>query len=204
MPPSINRLLAPLRRRVALLVSRAIVTLVNDAAKMQSLQLSLLADETLDGAEHWQPYGLTYKPHAGAEALVLAVGGHRAHSVVIACADRRYRLSGLADGEVALYTDEGDRIHLKRGRSVEVDTQTFRVRAGTEVVFDTPLVRATGDVLVQGDTALAGDLDLIGDMIGVGSITTLGDQIAGGISQINHPHLGVLPGNGLSGKPVPA
>lgn len=196
MLSSTNRILAPLRRRLAHLVSRAVVTLVNDAAKMQTLQLGLLADETLDGAEHWQPYGFTYKPHTGAEALVLAVGGHRAHSVVIACADRRYRLTGLADGEVALYTDEGDRFHFKRGRSIEVETQTFRVRAGTEVIFDTPLVRATGDVLVQGDTALAGDLDLVGDMTGGGTLTTAGDQIAAGISQMNHPH------DPHTGKPV--
>ena len=90
--PAGDRTLGPIRRRLAHLVARAVVTLVNDATKMQTLQLGLLADEALDGAEHWQPYGFTYKPHAGAEALVLAVGGHRAHSVVIACADRRYRL----------------------------------------------------------------------------------------------------------------
>lgn len=150
MPLSSNRLLGPLRRGLAHLVARAVVTLVEDAAKMQTLQLGLLADETLDGAEHWQPYGYTYKPHAGAEALVLAVGGHRAHSVVIACADRRYRLTGLADGEVALYTDEGDKIHLKRGKVIDIETNTLNVKAAAAVNFDTPLITQTGRIESQG------------------------------------------------------
>jgi len=169
--------LGPIRRRLAHLVARAVVTLVNDAAKMQTLQLGLLADEALDGAEHWQPYGYTYKPHAGAEALVLAVGGHRAHSVVIACADRRYRLTSLEDGEVALYSDEGDKVHLKRGRVIEVVTETLNISASTAVNFDTPVINTTGQIV------------------------SAGDQVAGGISQIGHVHGGVEPGAGNTGAP---
>lgn len=204
MQSSINRLLAPLRRRLALVVSRAIVTLVDDATRMQTQQLNLLAGETLEGAEHWQPYGFTYRPHTGAEALVLAVGGHRAHSVIIACADRRYRLTGLADGEVALYSDEGDRIHLKRGRRIEVQTLTLQVDAGAEAIFNTPLARFSGDVLVGQSLNVSEDLDVLGNMTGAGTLTTDGDQVAAGVSQINHPHAGVMPGQGQSGKPVPA
>lgn len=173
-----NRMLNPIRRRLALLVSRAVVTLVNDATKMQTLQLGLLADEALDGAEHWQPYGLTYKPHAGAEALVLAVGGHRAHSVVIACADRRYRLTSLEDGEVALYSDEGDKVHLKRGRVIEVLTETLNITASTAVNIDTPVINTTGQII------------------------SAGDQVADGISQVGHRH--ELSSGGETLEPVPA
>lgn len=172
-----SRILGPIRRRLAHLVARAVVTLVNDAAKMQTLQLGLLADEALDGAEHWQPYGFTYKPHAGAEALVLAVGGHRAHSVVIACADRRYRLTALEDGEVALYTDEGDKIHFKRGRVIEVLTETLNISASAAVNFDTPVINTTGQIV------------------------SAGDQVAAGISQTVHVHGGIEVGLGLSEEP---
>lgn len=166
MQVSTSRVLGPIRRRLAHLVARAVVTLVNDAAKMQTLQLGLLADEALDGVEHWQPYGFTYKPHTGAEALVLAAGGHRAHSVVIACADRRYRLTGLEDGEVAIYTDEQDKIHLKRGKVIDIETDTLNVKAATAVNFDTPVITQTGRIVSEGD------------------------QIAGSISQIEHRHPG--------------
>lgn len=177
MPASTSRVLGPIRRRLAHLVARAVVTLVNDATKMQTLQLGLLADEALDGAEHWQPYGVTYKPHAGAEALVLAVGGHRAHSVVIACADRRYRLTGLEDGEVALYTDEGDKIHLKRGKVIDIITNTLNITAATAVNFDTPVINTTGQIVSDGD------------------------QVAAGISQTGHVHGDVEPGIGSTGAP---
>lgn len=172
-----NRMFVGLRRGLAHMVTRAIVTLVNDANKMQALQLGLLADESLDNAEHWQPYGFTYKPHNGAEALVLAIGGHRAHSVVIACADRRYRLTALESGEVAIYSDEGDKVHLKRGRVIEVVTSTLNITASTEVNFTTPVINTSGKIVSQGD------------------------QVAGGISQINHTHDGVTPGVGVSGAP---
>lgn len=177
---SFDRLLLPIRRRLALMVSRAVVTLVSDAAKMQTLQVSILDGETLEGAEHWQSYGFTAVPHAGAEALLLSVGGHRAHSVVVSCGDRRYRLTGLQGGEVAIYTDEKDKIHLKRGRKIEVETMTLTIKAAQSVGYDTPVITTTGRIVAQGDV------------------------IAGGVSLMQHPHGGVQPGPGQTGAPIPA
>lgn len=174
----IDRLLRPLRRGLAQIVTRAVVTLVNDAAKMQTLQISLLADEHLDGVEHWQPYGFTAVPLAGAEALVVSVGGHRAHSVVVACGDRRYRITGMQGGEVAIYTDEEDKIHFKRGRVIDMETHTLNIKAATAVNFDTPQINTTG------------------------KIVSAGDQVAGGISQMHHKTSGVMPGSGQSGDPL--
>ena len=105
-----NRLAARLRG----MVGRAVVNLVNDAAKLQGVQITMLADQTADDVERFQQYGLTSVPLAGAEGIALAVGGSTAHTVVIAVDDRRYRLRGLADGEVALYDDMGHRVHLTR------------------------------------------------------------------------------------------
>ncbi|WP_137971859.1 phage baseplate assembly protein V [Pseudomonas sp. F(2018)] len=175
----IDRLLNPLRRGLAHIVARAVVTLVNDAAKMQTLQIGILKDEAMDDIEHWQGYGLTVVPHPGAEALVLAAGGHRAHSVVISCADRRYRLVGLEGGEVALYTDEEDKIHLKRGRVIEVETMTLIVKAGTGVHYDTPEITTTGRIVAQGDV------------------------IGSGVSLKTHPHNDTQPAVGQqSGRPI--
>ena len=142
MPRSTSRLRGPIQRHLAHLVARAVVTLVNDATRMQALQLGILADEPLDNVEHWQPYGYTYKPHAGAEALVVAVGGHRAHSVVIACADRRYRLAGLEDGEVALYDDLGNTVQLLRDKVQVTAVQTLELNA--------PHVTINGNVAITG------------------------------------------------------
>lgn len=148
---TLQKLLAPIRRRIALLVSRAVVNLVDDSLKLQGLQVTLLADETMDGVERFQQYGFTAHPHSGAEAIALSVGGHRSHTVVIAVDDRRYRVKSLEAGEVAIYTDEGDRIHLRRGNLIEVETSTLRVNAATKVELNTPLVTTTGEIRADDD-----------------------------------------------------
>ncbi len=161
-------------------LARGVVALANSASKLQSLQLRLLAGEVKDQVEHLEPYGFTACPHAGAEALAGFIGGDRSHAVVIVVADRRFRLQGLSSGEVAMYTDEGDKLHFKRGRIIDIETVTLNVKATESVNFDTPLIKTTGRI--ESD----------------------GDQVAGGVSQINHPHENVQRGTDQSGPPVPA
>lgn len=160
------------------ILARGLVALGNSASKLQSLQLRLLAGEVKDNVEHLEPYGFTACPLEGSEALAGFIGGDRSHAVVIVVADRRFRLQGLKPGEVALYTDEGDRLHFKRGRIIDIETVTLNVKASDSVNFDTPLISTTG------------------------RIESAGDQIAGGISQIGHLHDGVEKGDKQSGRPV--
>ena len=148
------------------ILARGVVTLVKATSKLQSLQMRLLAGEVKDGMEHFEPYGFTSNAHPGAEGIALFVGGDRSHGVVVCVADRKFRLQGLKSGEVALYTDEGDRLHFKRGRVIEVETLTLKVKADTAVEFDTPVIRTTG------------------------RIESAGDQVAGGVSQMQHVHEG--------------
>ena len=167
-----------MRNGIANFLARGVVALGNSANKLQSLQLRLLAGEVKDNVEHLEPYGFTACPLEGAEALAGFIGGDRSHAVVIVVADRRFRLQGLKPGEVALYTDEGDFFHFKRGRIIDLETVTLNVKASDSVNFDTPLITSTG------------------------RIETAGDQIAGGVSQIHHPHDGVQHGTEQSGPPV--
>lgn len=141
---------APLERRVRGLVSRAVLQAVADAAKMQEVQVTVRKGDTRDGLERWQPYGLTSVPHKGAEALVLHVGGSASHGVVIAVDDRRYRLTGLEAGEVALYDDQGQSVHLKRDNKIHVKTPgTVTVEAATVELGGVGLAPTAG--VVQGD-----------------------------------------------------
>jgi phage baseplate assembly protein V len=126
------------------MVSRAVLTLIDDETTLQELQARILGDELLDELERFQQYGFTSVPHPGAEAITLSVGGHRSHTVVINVDDRRYRLKGMKGGEVALYTDEGDYIHFQRGKIV-------KMKAGNELILDTPIVRALGRIEAQDD-----------------------------------------------------
>lgn len=127
MSRELRKMLAPLARRIRLIAARAVVTLVNDATRLQSLQARLLADEVVDAVERFQQYGLTTVPHPGAEGIYLSLNGSRDHGVVICVDDRRYRLTGLADGEVALYDDLGQKVHLKRTGMDLVSPFTIRI-----------------------------------------------------------------------------
>ena len=109
-----KQLIDPLARRLRLMVSRAVVRLVNDATKTQTMQVEILKDEVYSAIERLQEYGFTSVPKAGAEAVVLSLNGDRGHGVVIVAADKRYRLTGLESGEVALHDDQGQSIIIKR------------------------------------------------------------------------------------------
>jgi phage baseplate assembly protein V len=96
------------------LITRGLALLVDAAKKVQRLQVEGAAGELRDDVEHLEPYGLTAHPVPGAEVVVLTPGGAPDHAVVVVCGDRRYRLKGLAQGEVALYDDLGQKVHLTR------------------------------------------------------------------------------------------
>lgn len=108
------RLLAPFARRLSNMMARGTVAAVNAASKMQGLQVSLLAGEVKDGVEHFEPYGFTSRPNIGAEAVGLFFDGDRSHGIVVVVADRRYRLTGLQAGEMAIHDDQGQKVHLTR------------------------------------------------------------------------------------------
>jgi phage baseplate assembly protein V len=163
----LDKLLAPLRVRIANLVARAVVQLVNDGAKLQVLQLGVLDGETREAAERVQQYGFTSHPLPGAEAVVLSVGGRRDHLLVVAVDDRRHRKAGLGEGEVALYNHAGVSVLLRADGTVEVGGGTMQPAALGQDVRDelddlrakfaahTHAVTVTGSATTQSGTSLA-------------------------------------------------
>lgn len=122
----VRSLLRPLANRVANAVARAVVHLVDDDKKLQLLQVGALADETIDGAEHHQPYGLSSVPLDGAEAVVVFPNGDRSHPLVVAVSDRRYRPTGSEPGEVTVYNNTGAKITMTKDGDIEVQPATGR------------------------------------------------------------------------------
>lgn len=180
----------PLRRLGRMihgLAARCVLRLAVDGAKMQTAQVGLLADETADGVERFQNYGMTSVPLPGAEGVCLFLGGDRGHGVIIAMDDRRYRLAGLQGGEVALYTDEGDTLVFRRGRLVELTTDVFRVRASTKVEYITPSFSMTSPAGGGVSATIQGGLRATGDVVGEG------------VSLAHHTHPG--DSGGTTGQP---
>lgn len=128
----------------------------NAHGKLIGVEMQGLAEESVAG-ELFQHYGYTSAPLPGAEYIAIPVGGNSKHTVVIASEDARYRIT-LKDGEVAIYSDEGDHVHLKRGRVIEVETETLLVKAGTKVRFETPLIETTGQIQAEGNIQSAAEV----------------------------------------------
>ncbi|HFU1359298.1 TPA: phage baseplate assembly protein V [Citrobacter farmeri] len=142
-------------------VFRGVLVRVNSTGGVQTVQAKGLAGESLQDAELFQHYGFTSNPLKGTMAVVVPVNGKTSHSIIIATENATYRLKELKSGEVALYTDEGSSIILKRGRIIEVNcddyivnaknkyqvnTVNYGVTATDNAIFDTPLLKGTNEV----------------------------------------------------------
>lgn len=102
------------------------------------------SNESFDEREFFQQYGFTSIPLPGAE--LIADDSVRNHYIVIASDDRRYRLA-IEEGEVALYTDEGDKIHLKRDKTIEIVSGNKLVATvENEVTLTTKTANVTASV----------------------------------------------------------
>lgn len=154
----LDRYLRPLANRVRLLVGLGVLDATDEGHGIARARLRLLRGEVRDDVRRMQSYGLNARPKRGAEVLVVAVGGNRSHLVAVAVDDSRARPHDLAEGEVELYTDEGDHIRIKRGGIVEVLAATRVVMNAPEVVinapskitFNTPMVEMSGALQVVG------------------------------------------------------
>lgn len=139
--------------RVRGMIARVVLNLVNDATKLQAMQVTLLADQVSDDVEHFQHYGFTSVAFPGAEGIALAIGGSTGNTVVINVDDRRYRLKALPDGEVALYDDLGHKVHLTRdGIVIDGAGQLVKMVNLTKLRVEAD-IESTGQIKDQCDTA---------------------------------------------------
>lgn len=139
MLDQLRQLLRPLATRVANTVARAVVQLVDDGTKLQLVQLGVLAGETVDGAEHYQPYGFSSVPLPGAEAVVVFPNGDRSHPLVVSVSDRRYRPTGGDAGEVTMYNHNGAKATItKDGDIIATPAAGRDVLLGSDAASDPP------------------------------------------------------------------
>lgn len=116
---TIKTLLAPLQRRVGLMILRGTLGSIDDSQSIQMVQLSHLADQERDTVERFQHFGFTSVPSQNAEVILVSIGGDSDHPVAIVVDDRRYRPTGLSEGEAAVYTKQnGLRVYCKADGTV--------------------------------------------------------------------------------------
>lgn len=159
-----------MRARLDAMVSRAVISRVNDALKTQRLQLVVLDGEPDENVEHFQPYGLSFVPPDGSEALVLSVGGDRAHTVAICAQHPDQRPKGKPAGTGGLYTAGAWRVYIDASGVVHIgaDTNTEFLALANKVATElgnlkTAIVAAKG-ACQSGDGGLAAFTKLQADL----------------------------------------
>lgn len=161
-------------KRTMNMIVRGIVTLVDDARKLQSLQVETLEGELSDEAERFQQYGFSSVPFEEAEAIVLFPAGTRSHAVVIAVDDRRHRPTGLEPGESVLYDDQGQFIRIFRDR--------IEINSPLKVVVNSPTIEATGeDVTVTAENVTIESDNVMLGGAGGQAVARVGDSVSGGV-----------------------
>lgn len=120
----IGHVFRPLATKIANMVARSVVQLVDDKKKLQLVQIGVLAGETIEGsgggAEHFQPYGFTSVPLVGAEGVAVFPSGDRSHPLLIAVSDRRHRPTGGEAGQVTMYHHGGAKITMLASGDIKV------------------------------------------------------------------------------------
>ncbi|WP_281544661.1 phage baseplate assembly protein V [Grimontia sp. SpTr1] len=162
-----NRLLMPVKRRLQLMVDRAILRIITDTTQRQQLQIQTLADETDSNIERWQNYGHTSVPPVGSEAITLALNGNRSNLVVICAEDKTVRLKDLKPGDSALYHLEGHFFKLTKGKKGELiaDTLNISVKQVNITAIDGVDITAP-DVSISGNLTIGGNCEAAGRVIG--------------------------------------
>lgn len=170
---------------------RCIVKEVKEG-KIKKVSASGRDNETFDDREYFQHYGFTSRPLKDGELILIREGNH---IVAIASDDRRYRLE-LEAGEVALYTDEGDKIHFKRGKEieitcgnkltatvendVEITTKRAKLTASEKCEIISPDIKLTSDTTVEisGDSKVTINSNSAVEINSDGDVTVNCDNVS--------------------------
>lgn len=135
----------------------------------------------------WDP------PTEGEQVMLFSPSGQLANGVVV---------TGLFSDHIPA---NGNRPGLNRrtyadGAVIEYDSVAHHLNATLPDNGTTNLV-SKGGINLVGDITHQGDYIQTGNQYVTGTVTVTTDVIAAGISLVNHPHGGVMPGNGKTGKP---
>lgn len=135
----IRQLLRPIATQVANTVARAIIKYADDSKQRQLVQIGVQKGETLDHVPHYQPYGFSSVPLAGAEGVALFQNGNRARPIIFAVDDRRYRPTDGDPGDVGLYHYQGARVTLPEGGNIVSTPKTgSKVKLGSSAANKPP------------------------------------------------------------------
>lgn len=170
---------------------RGKVARVQAGGGVQKIQVEGLDGETVQDLEHAENFGFTSNPPAGSDCVVVPLGGKTSHGIIVTTTNGAYRITGLSDGETAVYNADGAKIVLKKGRVIEIDCDKLNIKAPSGVNITSEKVECSavltaqgqingnGGMAVQGGngTTFTGNVNMVGDLHTTGELTNNGKDV---------------------------
>lgn len=177
---------------VRLMLRRAQLVSLDDSGSQQLLDLLALKSDRPRKVPLVGMFGITSVPPAGANYLLLGLGGGASRAMAFGGEHGDYRPKNTPAGGTVVYDAYGDIISI-----VE---QNIRVVHATEVSIEAPSVTIKGALTVTQTFSIQNLDGAAQPAIVNGSIDVTGDVTAGGVSLKNHAH--ALPGGGSTSAPT--
>ena len=170
---------------------RGKVARVQAGGGVQKIQVEGLDGETVQDLEHAENFGFTSNPPAGSDCVVVPLGGKTSHGIIVTTTNGAYRITGLSDGETAVYSADGARMVLNKGRVIVMDCNKLNIKAPSGVNITSEKVECSavltaqgqingnGGMAVQGGsgTTFTGNVDMVGDLNTTGALTNNGKDV---------------------------
>lgn len=170
---------------------RGKVARVQAGGSVQKIQVEGLDGETVQDLEHAENFGFTSNPPAGSDCVVVPLGGKTSHGIIVTTTNGAYRITGLAEGETAVYNADGAKMVLKKGRVIEIDCDKLNIKAPNGVNITSEKVECSavltaqgqingnGGMAVQGGngTTFTGNVNMVGDLHTTGELTNNGKDV---------------------------
>lgn len=167
MMEQINRL----KRSVMNMLGIGHVTSSDDSGNVQLVQFKTPFDVRGD-TPRLSEFGFASGLPVGTDVVLAHVAGDRSNAVIIATNNRAYRLAGLSPGESAIYdqwghyvklTESGIVVEAKSGPVTINNADTVTVNASSGMVFNTPTLKVSGDIIDNSDSGNATTLKNLRD-----------------------------------------
>lgn len=178
--------------RVINMLAKAVIRMITDSGGRQTAQVEVTKGELISGMERMQNYGMSsYPPPGGTDCLIAFLGGNREQGMIVVAENRTFRFKNLQEGEVAIFDDLGNVVHLMRDQVL--------VKAVTKARVEAPIVEVQAETSA---TITAGASSIETTPAGVAITSPRLTHNGVNIGAI-HTHSGVMPGSGNTGAPNP-
>jgi phage baseplate assembly protein V len=159
MQKLINAALAPLKRRIMLMVGNAVITAINTGGQTMKAQINSLADTTLADVEFWQNFGFTSNPPKGSRALFVSVGGNQDNPIIISTENGEFRVKNLKEGESCVYSMHGGKLHFMEGDTAVLESAKMQMNFAESLDVDCPKTEYTGALKADELSDVKGTLE---------------------------------------------